>query len=130
MQVPLDLVYHHTGRSPSCEALIRQQAQKLHRYAPDLVTCRVIVEQPGQRRHHGNVVRIRIEATLAPHHQLVASEATVGHSTHDRVVMPLVRRAFAQIARQIDAYAEIRRGVLGPRRTPLPPERAAGTWNP
>ena len=75
-------------------------------------------------------MRVRLEATLAPQQTLVVTEATVGHSTHDRVVMPLVRRAFAILARQLDEYAEIRRGHPGPRRSPLPPERLSGTWNP
>ena len=119
MQLPLDIVYRHTLRTPASEFLVRELAQKLHRYAPDLIACRVTVEEPGHRRHSGNLVRVRIDVTLSPHRELLVTESTLAKDGHNREIMPLIRRAFATMSQRLDDAAEMR-GLQRPRRSPLP----------
>lgn len=111
MQVPLE--WSHRGFAPErasgIEALVRQQASKLERHAPDIVACRVAVEQPQSAPSHGSPFRVRIEVTIPGSINLVISREP-GHGDAHEDVETAVRQAFTSMDRQIEEARAKRRG--------------------
>jgi len=111
MQVPLE--WSHRGlsseRAQSIEALVRQRAEKLQRHAPDLLSCRVAVEQIQLHQRSGSPWRVRIEVTLPRGIDLVVSREP-GQGENTEAPETAVRAAFTTMERQVDDARAKRRG--------------------
>ena len=108
MQLPLELVFRNVDRTPELEALVAAQAQGLHRFAPDMIACRVAIEQAAQRHQTGNPYRVRIDVTLAPKKELVVDKEAFDRNTGLSAVL---LDAFDTMARQLAEFADQRRTV-------------------
>jgi len=109
MQIPLEVNYRGVERTPSMDEFIRHRVEKLHRFAHDIVRCRVAVEKRNEHQSTGNPYRVRIEVTVPPEHDLVVVKRPGNHEIHDEM-HAVVRSAFEAMERRVKDTVERRRG--------------------
>lgn len=108
MQKPLELNYHDVPRSPWSEELIRKRADRLERFADDIVSCHVIVSQQHHHQHKGNPFRVSIEVRLPRNRRLmVAEEPAVVEQRSS--LQAVINSAFEAMERRLQGAGEPRR---------------------
>jgi ribosome-associated translation inhibitor RaiA len=114
MTMKLPLQIHFLGLEPSqaVETAARERAAKLDHFAPDLMSCRVTIEQMHKHQHQGRPFAVRIAATL-PGHELSVDRA------HDEDVYVALRDAFDDMRRQLEDAVRRTRGQEKLHPTPL-----------
>ena len=112
MQIPLKITMRNFPRSDALEARIRQKAEKLDQFHPNVTGCDVIVEE--QRRHHrqGHWFNARIVVNV-PGHEIVVNR------DHDEDVYIALRDAFAALERRLEDVAREQRGDVKTHAAPL-----------
>lgn len=118
MQLPVQIVFHQIDPWPGAEALLREKAAALDRYAPDLMSCRIVVEELHKHHRLGRPLAVRLDVRL-PRHELSVRRQ------HDHDFHVAVREAFDAMVRQIEDQVRRRRGDVK-RHAPegYPPSRA------
>ena len=104
MQVPLQITVRHMSRSDALEARVREQAAKLEGFHPNLVSCRVTVEELARHQSQGRQFQVRIDAHV-PGRDIAASR------DHEDVYVGL-RDAFEAVTRQLEDDARVKRGEV------------------
>ncbi|MDH5357972.1 MAG: HPF/RaiA family ribosome-associated protein [Gammaproteobacteria bacterium] len=108
MQIPLQITFKDMDHSDALEAKIREKAEKLEQFSQQIMSCRVVVEEPHKHHHQGNLFSIKIDVTL-PGHEIVANkQSDQDHSHEDAYVA--IRDAFDAVRRQIQDRVSKRRG--------------------
>jgi len=102
MQVPLQITFHEIERSDALETHIREKVQKLERFYPALISCKIVVDQPGKHQHLGRPCNIRIDLTLP------GGEIVVDRQQNEDVYVAL-RDAFDAARRKLDDYGRRQR---------------------
>jgi ribosome-associated translation inhibitor RaiA len=108
MQLPLDIQFHNTDRSPALETAIRELATKLERIARDIVSLRVHVEGPHKHAHHGGLYAVSVDLRFAGG-EVLASRHPAGRVEHEDVHVAL-RDAFHAARRQLQDRVRRRDG--------------------
>lgn len=107
MQTPLQITVRHMARSDALDARIREQAGKLEEFHPNLISCRVTVEELDRHQSQGRQFQVRIDAHV-PGREIAASR------DHDEDVYVALRDAFATVTRQLEEIAQLSEGKHGP----------------
>src|SRR5690606_13774771 len=81
MQLPLQISFHHVPRSDEVEDTIRQHAERLDEFFGRITSCRVVVDQPHQHHHEGNLYQVRIDITV-PGEEIVVNRHPGEHTAH------------------------------------------------
>jgi cold shock CspA family protein/ribosome-associated translation inhibitor RaiA len=104
MQVPIKVVYRNLlpQYKESIEAEVGLLAQKLDKFHPSIISCRVAVEMPHKRRHDGNLFKTTISVNV-PDKQIVVSKENAVSQTHENIYVA-VRSAFDDAIRQLEEY--------------------------
>jgi len=110
MQVPMQITFRDIPHSDAVEQDIRNKASKLERFCRHITGCRVTVEPAHQRHHQGNLYHVRVDVTV-PNGELVASRERDSHHAHEDAHVA-VRDAFHAIERQLQRYADEKRGNI------------------
>jgi ribosome-associated translation inhibitor RaiA len=103
MQPMLQTVFRGMEPSPTIEARVRGQVAVLERFAKDIVSCRVVIEQHHLHQHQGRPFAVSIELTT-PGGQLVVNRAenpAFDVALHD---------AFNRMQRRLEDAVRRRRG--------------------
>ncbi|HEY8519254.1 MAG TPA: HPF/RaiA family ribosome-associated protein [Gammaproteobacteria bacterium] len=116
MQVPLEIQFHNMERSDALEAAARKHAEKLERFADDIVSCRVTIEAPHKSRRHGKVYQVTVDVR-APGGEIVASREPGLDPAHEDPYVAL-RDAFKAARRRLQDYVRVRRGKVKTREGP------------
>ena len=92
------------GMEPSeaVEAAAREKAEKLDHFCPDIMACRVEIEQLQKHQHQGRPFGVRIQLSLPGH------ELNVGREQDEDVYVAL-RDAFGGMERQLKEVVQRRR---------------------
>ena len=112
MQTPLQITLRHMPPSDALEARIRDQAAKLEEFHPNLVSCRVTVEEIARHQQQGRQFQVRIDAHV-PGHEIVANR------DHHEDVYVALRDAFAAVTRQLEEDIREKRGDVKLHAVPL-----------
>lgn len=106
MKVPLHLTLRDVMPLPSLEPAIRQRAERLAHWTPDVISCHVTVEAEANRRHTDHAYRVRVTVHV-PGADVVAGD-------HHRATDPFValHGAFDAIDRQLEDHARRGRGQV------------------
>jgi len=107
MKLPLQVTFRGVKSSDALEADIREKADKLDRYSPDIMSCRVIVEARHKSHHDGNLFHLRVDLTVPGREIVTSPERTLHHEHADPYVA--VRDAFDEARRQLEDYERRRR---------------------
>jgi cold shock CspA family protein/ribosome-associated translation inhibitor RaiA len=93
--------------SGAIEERIRKEAAKLERYSDRITGCRVVVEEPQRRHHHGNLFHIRIDLTL-PGGELLVKRSPAEHHAHEDAYVA-IRDAFMAARRRLQDHVRRQR---------------------
>jgi cold shock CspA family protein/ribosome-associated translation inhibitor RaiA len=109
MAIPLELVFRDiTPYEEAVEAEVRKRAEKLERFFPLIVNCRVVVEKPHKHHKGGNIYMVKIDLTV-PEKKLVVNREHPMRKSHEDIFVA-IRDAFDAARRQLEEYAEVERG--------------------
>lgn len=103
MQVPLQISLHGIAQSDALANAIREKAEKLDRYYPHIMSCRVVLELANRRQRHGKQLTARIDVKVP------GGEIVVTHQ-HDEDLQIALRDAFRAMRRKLEDYARTQRG--------------------
>lgn len=103
MEVTLQITTRDIPHSEALESRIREKAEKLEKFYPHIMSCRIVVELPHKHKHQGRIFDVRIDITV-PGSELVVNRAA------DEDVYVAVRDAFDAAKRQLEDYARRQRG--------------------
>lgn len=104
MQVPLEITFRDVDRSEAVEAVVRERVDKLQRYFPRIVSCRVTLDVPNRTpqydvRNH----RVNIEIGV-PGEELAVSREPNEHDNFNDIYVT-IRDAFDAAERQLQGYS-------------------------
>lgn len=102
MQVPLQVTFHDVAHSEALESHIRDKIEKLEQFYASIITCKVVVEQPGLHHQKGRPFNIRIDLTVP------GAEIMVDRQQHEDVYVAL-RDAFNAARRKLEDYGRRQR---------------------
>lgn len=108
MQLPVEISYRGLEKSEEIERMVLEKAARLDKFCDHINRCDVVIEQPNHAHKKGNAVRVRIDVTVPPGHELVADES----QTADDSFQPLtkaVHDAFKTMERQLRHLVEKQR---------------------
>lgn len=95
MQRPLQIVFHQLDPWPGAEAVLRERAQRMERFYPSIMSCRVVVEETQKHHQLGRPVAVRVEVRV-PGHELSVNRQ------HDTDFKVAAREAFEAMTRQLE----------------------------
>ena len=110
MQLPLQVSFRHMGHSEAIEAVVREKAAHLGRYADHIMSCRVVVGPAGKHHQYGNLYEVRIDLTV-PGEEIAVTREPGGHTDY-RDIRVAVRDAFDSARRRLEDYVRRRRGFV------------------
>jgi ribosome-associated translation inhibitor RaiA len=95
MKQPLEIRFVGMEPSDVVEAAARRKADKLDRFRPDIMACRVTIELAEKHQHQGRPFAVRVDVTV-PDHELSVDRV------HDEDVYVALREAFDDTKRQLE----------------------------
>lgn len=98
MKTPLQITFRDIPHSDALETHIREKAQKLEQIFGDIISCRVVVEQPAKHHQQGKPFNVRIDLGV-PGKEIVVDK----QQSEDAYVA--LRDAFDAAKRQLEDYA-------------------------
>lgn len=132
MTLPIQITFRNIARSDRAEAMIRKEAAKLERFYSPILSCRVAIEAPGQRRRYGGVHHVRIDLGLRGGELVIANEPNLQRpiaedrpkaakhlevDTPHKHVEAAIRDAFRSARRRLQDYAARQRRDVKAHRT-------------
>ncbi|MDE2607903.1 MAG: ribosome-associated translation inhibitor RaiA [Burkholderiales bacterium] len=111
MKMPLNIRFAGLEPSSALETAIRDRVAHLDRFAPDVMSCRVTVEQEARHQQQGRPFAVRVDLTLA------GGEVSVSGKQNEDVYVAL-RDAIDAARRQLEDAVRIRRGDVKQHATP------------
>lgn len=95
MKQPLQIRYNGIEPSEAVETAVRTKAEKLDRFHPDIMACRVTIELAHKHQQQGRQFAVRLEVTV-PDRVLTVDRV------QDEDVYIALRDAFDDMTRQLD----------------------------
>jgi ribosomal subunit interface protein len=108
MQIPLEVTFRNMRHSDAIEEAVRKRAEKLDRYHPRIMACRVMVEASHHRSTKGAVYHVRVDVTV-PGGEFVAHREPPLQNFHEDVYIA-IRDAFDRVRRELEDHARAQRG--------------------
>ena len=103
MKKPLQILFLGVEPSPAVEDAARRKADKLDQFCPDVMSCRVTIEQVNKHPHQGRLYAVRLDVTVP------SRELAMDRVQHEDVYVAL-RDAFDGMNRILSETARRRRG--------------------
>jgi cold shock CspA family protein len=105
MQIPVQIIFDGMGPSEALADKIRRRVAHLEQLYADLISCRVVVEQPHHHHHQGGLFQVRVELGVPGQAPIVGGrEGPNDHAHEDAHVA--VRDAFDAVERQLRTFVE------------------------
>jgi len=105
MKLPLKITLRDIPQSVALETAIREKADKLDQFYPQIMACRVTIEIAGKHKQQGNEFKVRVDLTVP------GKELVIDRDHHEDVYVAL-RDAFDHARRQLEDYARRQRGEV------------------
>ncbi len=102
MEFMLQITTRDIPHSDALESHIRQKAEKLEKFYPHIMGCRVVIELPHKHKHQGRIFNVRLDITVP------GSELVVNREANEDVYVA-VRDAFDAAKRQLEDFARRQR---------------------
>ncbi len=104
MEVTLQITTRDMPHSEALESHIREKAEKLEKFYPHIMSCRIVVELPHKHHHQGRQFDVHIHMTVP------GGDLAVNRVANEDVYVA-VRDAFDAAKRQLEDYARKQRGA-------------------
>ena len=112
MKLPIQIRFVGMEPSEAVESAARKKAEKLDQFCPDIMSCRVSIEEAQKHQHQGRPFAVRVDVTV-PDHELSVDRV------HDEDVYVALRDAFDDMKRQVEDVVRRTRGQEKLHPTPL-----------
>lgn len=73
------ITFRHIRPFEELVGLIKREADKLQESHPSITNCKVVIDQPHQRRTHGKYFRVQVMVSVPGKQLISSSEATEGY---------------------------------------------------
>jgi ribosome-associated translation inhibitor RaiA len=103
MQRPLQIVFRDMLPSEAVETQIREKAEKLEVFYPNIIGCKATVGIAGKHKNQGQLFYVRLDISVP------GSELVVNRDKHEEFYVAL-RDAFDAAKRQLEEYGRRQRG--------------------
>ena len=103
MQIPLQVSFRGIAYARALYDAIRAKADRLERYHPRIMSCRVVVELADRHKRKGGQYVARIDLKVP------GSEIAISHE-HDEDLQVALRDAFDAARRRLEDHARTLRG--------------------
>jgi cold shock CspA family protein/ribosome-associated translation inhibitor RaiA len=124
MKTPLQITFRDFDTSPAVEARVREEVDKLERFHPNIISCRVVLEQPHRHHARGNPFHTSIYLTI-PGDDV---EVNRGDRPEYADIYISIRDAFDDARRRLDAHRDLRRNNV--KHKEAPPHGSVGRLFP
>lgn len=104
MQNP-QITYRGMPHSPAMDERIRELAQKLEEFHPNITHCHVVVNEPDKHKRNGNQFDVRVDLHV-PRREIVAT-----HQKNEDAYVA-IHAAFAVLYRQLEQDIRMKRGEV------------------
>jgi len=104
MQIPVEITLRDIPHSDAVETRIREKIDKLDRFHERVMSCRVTVESPQQKKHQGKLYSVHIDMKVPGGGELVVNRM------QDEDIYVAIRDSFDAAARQLEDHARRQRG--------------------
>jgi ribosomal subunit interface protein len=104
MQIPIEITLRDIPHSDAVETRIREKIEKLNNFHERIMSCRVTVESPQQRKHQGKLYSVHIDMKVPGGGELVVNRV------QDEDIYVAIRDAFNAAARQLEDHVRRQRG--------------------
>ena len=106
----LQITFRNMETSPAVEAKVRERVGELEQFYDRIVSCRVMIEAPHQRRHQGDLFHIRVDLKV-PGREIVVKRDPPEHHAHEDIYVA-VRDCFDAVRRQLEDHVRRQRGDI------------------
>jgi putative sigma-54 modulation protein len=107
---PVRLTFRNVNQSAAVEEAIRERVEKLHELCDRIQHCRVVVEAPERRHHHGTLYQVHLTLHLPGEEIVVRGDGDLDHAHED--VYVAIRDAFDAARRQLQTWTQRHRGQV------------------
>ncbi|HJX17596.1 MAG TPA: ribosome-associated translation inhibitor RaiA [Acidiferrobacterales bacterium] len=104
MQIPVEITLRDIPHSEAVETRIREKIEKLDRFHERVMSCRVTVESPQQKKHQGKLYSVHIDMKVPGGGELVVNRA------QNEDIYVAIRDAFNAAGRQLEDHVRRQRG--------------------
>jgi ribosomal subunit interface protein len=104
MQIPIEITLRDIPHSDAVETRVREKIEKLDRFHERVMSCRVTVESPQQRKHQGKLYSVHIDMKVPGGGELVVNRI------QNEDIYVAIRDAFNAVARQLEDHVRRQRG--------------------
>jgi ribosomal subunit interface protein len=112
MQRPLEIAFKNLDSSDFIRDLVQERVDRLERFHPHIIGCRVVVEAPHRSAEgHNPPLGIAVEVDVANRPRLVAKESEAQRSMKGDH-LAAINRAFEAIERQLEDSSDKQRGEV------------------
>lgn len=125
MTLPIQITFRNIEPSDRAESMVRKEAGKLEKFYSGIMSCRVAIEVPENRRRFGGLYHVRIDLGVPGGELVIKNEPNLHRSiqaeeqaktakqreiaTPHKHLEVAVRDAFRLARRQLEDYARRRR---------------------
>jgi ribosomal subunit interface protein len=113
----LQITFRNMETSPAVEAKVRERVGELEQFYDRIVSCRVMIEAPHQRRHQGDLYHIRVDLKV-PGREIVVKRDPPEHHAHEDIYVA-VRDCFDAVRRQLEDHVRRQRGDIKGHEVPV-----------
>ncbi|MGC8518937.1 MAG: HPF/RaiA family ribosome-associated protein [Steroidobacteraceae bacterium] len=110
MTFPVVVSFQQMAPSAALRSRVRELAERLERFSPNILRCRVWIERPARHKEHGVPHAVRVDVAVPDEHILVGHTHAADPAHEDPYVA--VRDAFNAARRQLENYERRRRGQI------------------
>ena len=103
--MPVQITVLNLPHSAALEARARKMADKLEKFHPRIVSCRVGIEELRRHRSRGRLFHVRVDLRIP-------GKEIVSNHRHDKDPYVALRDAFQSLRRQLEDVARVARGEV------------------
>lgn len=112
MQKPLQITFKDLDHSDTLEAMVRERAERLERFHPSIIGCRVVVETPHRSAEGASPpLALTVEVEVAGRPRIVA-KASIDRQDAKVGQAAVVGRAFEAAQRQLQDTLEVQKADI------------------
>lgn len=112
MQRPLEIAFRDLDPSDFIRNLVEERAERLERFYPNIIGCRVVVEAPHRSAQgHNPAIGISVEVDVPARPRIVAKDAEEQRAMKGDH-LAAINRAFEAVERQLEDLKDKQRGEV------------------
>ena len=103
MRIPIQITVLNLPHSTALESRALKMMEKLEKFHPRIVSCRVGIEELRRHRSRGRLFHVRVDIRIP-------GKEIVSNHRHDKDPYLALRDAFVSLRRQLEDAARVARG--------------------